>query len=410
MFRRRLIFNNSIITRQAQAQSQSITFKRTMSSTGPVTAKYGPEIKNYFNGNSLNRLSFLREDYAFMNYAIQHETTRFLPLNKLEPALTENKELYYLSYQDVKNVLKNSYEINEEEQIKNWDSKKDACGVNKALTVFLGVDQDDTNGTLSYKDKYYGRAYFAIDVTPYDHSNIKNELEQVVTNTNATYTAVRPNGVIFSAGEAPLFAQARQYVDWNMRNKYCGGCGHRLMSVNAGCKLLCPPTDAGVELPSCETRGRVSNLSFPRTDCVIITVVVDYKGEKMLLGRNKRYVGNMYSCLAGFLEPAESIEECVRREVWEESGVKVGRVVLHSTQSWPYPSNIMCGAIAECIDSKESSHEIYLEHDPELADAQWFSFEVVRKALRGDETYMVLPPKQAIAHLLIDSVVNGSSL
>lgn len=107
--------------------------------------------------------------------------------------------------------------------------------------------------------------------------------------------------------------------------------------------------------------------------------VVSADGQRILLGRQKRWPPYWYSTLAGFLEPAESVEEAVRREVWEESGIRLGRVVVHSTQPWPFPANLMIGAIGQAIPDGE---EIDLGKDPELHDAKWFSLDEVREALR----------------------------
>ena len=145
--------------------------------------------------------------------------------------------------------------------------------------------------------------------------------------------------------------------------------------------------------------------------------VVSSDGTRVLLGRQKRWPPNWYSTLAGFIEPAESIEEAVRREVWEESGVSLGRVVIHSTQPWPYPANLMVGAVAQTIPGGE---DIVLKHDPELEDAKWVELNEVREALRlatsglgegPDEGYkeggLRLPPKTAIANRLLEAVVGG---
>jgi NAD+ diphosphatase len=145
--------------------------------------------------------------------------------------------------------------------------------------------------------------------------------------------------------------------------------------------------------------------------------VVSHDAKRILLGRNKRFPPNWYSTLAGFCEPAESVEEAVRREVWEESGVLLGRVVIHSTQPWPYPANLMIGAIGQALPDGE---KIHLEHDPELEDAKWVEMDEVREALRigtsglgdapGDqykEGGLRLPPKTAIAHQLLQAVVGG---
>lgn len=145
--------------------------------------------------------------------------------------------------------------------------------------------------------------------------------------------------------------------------------------------------------------------------------VISHDARKILLGRQKRWPPHWYSTLAGFVEPAESVEEAVRREVWEESGVTLGRVVIHSTQPWPYPANLMIGAIAQTIEGGE---DIVLKHDPELEDAKWVSFEEVSEALKvgtsglgesAGEGYregnLRLPPRTAIANQLLTAVVGG---
>lgn len=204
------------------------------------------------------------------------------------------------------------------------------------------------------------------------------------------------------------------------------------IQVNAGTKRVCPPTDfASLPTPqagtaptvprnraSCVTRTGVSNLCFPRTDPTVIMAVISHDGKRVLLGRQKRWPPYWYSTLAGFCEPAESVEEAVRREVWEESGVLIGRVVIHSTQPWPYPANLMIGAIGQALPDGE---KIHLEHDPELEDAKWVDMDEVREALKtgtsglGEEPEkgykegaLRLPPKTAIANQLLQAVaING---
>jgi len=235
--------------------------------------------------------------------------------------------------------------------------------------------------------------------------------------------------------KAAIFAQARALLDWNARNPFCAGCGQPTLSVNAGTKRVCPPTDFASlpgtsqgattsekpnDRPSCATRHGISNLTFPRTDPTVIMAVLSHDSKRILLGRQKRWPPNWYSTLAGFCEPAESVEEAVRREVWEEAGVLLGRVVIHSTQPWPYPANLMIGAIGQALPDGE---KIHLEHDPELDDARWVEIEEVRDALRvgtsnlGEEPGkeykeggLRLPPKTAIANQLLTAVVSGQFL
>jgi NAD+ diphosphatase len=230
---------------------------------------------------------------------------------------------------------------------------------------------------------------------------------------------------------AAMYAQGRALLDWNARNPFCAGCGQPTLSVQAGTKRVCPPTDFAPlanaqggsipdtpnERPSCATRHGVSNLCFPRTDPTVIMAVVSHDGKRVLLGRQKRWPQYWYSTLAGFCEPAESVEEAVRREVWEESGVLLGRVVIHSTQPWPYPANLMIGAVAQALPDGE---QILLKHDPELEDAKWVELDEVREALRvgvsglGEdpspeykEGGLRLPPPTAIANQLLQAVTGG---
>ena len=210
-------------------------------------------------------------------------------------------------------------------------------------------------------------------------------------------------------------------IDWNTRNSFCAGCGNLNLSLHAGYKRVCPPTDASpsassVERSDCPTRHGVSNVCFPRTDPTMIAAVVSADGQRVLLGRGPNYPRHWFSTLAGFIEPGESVEEAVRREVREEAGVRVGRVIIHSTQPWPYPSSLMIGAIAQALPGGE---DITLE-DKELESAKWFSMDEVRTALKFctgpleekvpegyKEGDLRLPPSQAIANQLITAVSQG---
>jgi NAD+ diphosphatase len=219
-----------------------------------------------------------------------------------------------------------------------------------------------------------------------------------------------------------MYGQARALLDWNARNPFCAQCGQPTLSVNAGTKRACPPTDTAGgtvrERKPCATRGTVSNLSFPRTDPTVIMGVLSADGTKILLGRQRRWPKDWYSTLAGFLEPGESIEEAVRREVWEESGVHVGRVVLHSSQPWPFPASLMIGAIGQALPG--DGENIFLGNDQELESAKWFTMQEVKNALtngtRGlgeapppgyKEGDLRLPPQTAIANRLMTALVEG---
>lgn len=428
---------------------------------GRLQQYYGPEPSTYYAGSHLNRVSFLRDDYKFLNLAVNHPQTRFLVLDNLNPPLlvipgsediTSSKVeqwneprhaqqtisfLTRSSSPAIAEFIGNPFETEEVTQIENWDSKRDALGADeKPLIVFLGLDtsadpanavsyqKKDQDGTTHVGEVYKGQAYFAVDASSaYLKSEVLQSRAKAVLESpdlvKATYKLGRFQ-IRLSPSEASLYAQARMYVDWNARNRFCGGCGVPNMSVNGGCKLTCPGKDAGIDLPPCPTRGTISNLSFPRTDSSVIAAIVNYAGDKMLLGRNRRFPPGFFSCLAGFMEPAETVEDCVRREIWEESGVTVGRVIIHSTQPWPFPANIMIGCIGQVIDDSEAAHAIHLGHDPELEECSWYDIKklsaAVELASQGSmgqrpvglaEGQPQLPPPEAIAFTLIEAITSG---
>jgi len=179
--------------------------------------------------------------------------------------------------------------------------------------------------------------------------------------------------------ELASLAQARSYLHWHSVNQFCGRCGGPLQMRGGGTSRTCP--SCNVEI-------------FPRVDPVVIMLAID--GERCLLGRQARFAPGMYSALAGFLEPGETIEEAVRREVMEESGIRVGRVAYHSSQPWPFPHSLMIGCHAEALSTE-------VDRDAEeLEDCRWFGREEVRTMLAGNHPDGLKAPfPMAIAHHLI---------
>ncbi|KAI0476936.1 NUDIX hydrolase domain-like protein [Xylaria cf. heliscus] len=383
-----------------------------------LSRKFGREVANYFSGSPLNRVSFLRGDHAFLNAAFGHPSTSFLLLDNYSPLAKDTANLAYVSKEDVVPLTgPEPFKETEAEQIKSFNST-----ITQPVILFLGLDEKKKD--FEYRE-YKGNPYFAIDVTP--KGSIEEKAKSVIEAVKAKQgVSFIPGGrlLTLNAPEAAIYAQARALLDWNARSPFCGGCGERTMSVNAGTKRVCPPTDlAGVpeggepkQRADCPTRHGVSNLCFPRTDPTVIMAIVSSDGTKLLLGRGKRYPPGWYSTLAGFLEPGESIEEAVRRETWEESGVHVGRVVIHSSQPWPYPANLMIGAIGQATPGGET---INLGNDPELEDAKWYTFDEVREAMggsavafgepvpEGEQGKLRIPPQTAIANRLMAAVIDG---
>ncbi|KPI42090.1 putative NADH pyrophosphatase [Cyphellophora attinorum] len=380
--------------------------------------KFGKEVVNYFGSSPLNRLSFLREDYGFLAGAFDHPTTKFLCFKNLSPLQKSQTEIHHATLQELKPLApENPYAKTEKEIIESFDSRNVT-----AQFVFLGIDEKVTDG---YKFRNFtGAPHFAVDITP--KAPYAEAAEKIIEGFNAKgYSfAEGMRAMFYHADVAAEYAQGRHYLDWNARNTFCGTCGHRTLSVNAGAKRVCPPIDKAESPPereACSTRTTLSNLTFPRTDPTIIVAVLSHDSKRLLLGRQKRWPPYWFSTLAGFIEPAESVEDAVRREVWEEAGVVLSRVLIHSTQPWPYPANLMIGAIAQVAAPEDEN--IKLDNDPELETAKWFTLDEIEEALRvgtsglGDpapegyvEGNLRLPPPTAIAHQLISAVVKGGFL
>jgi NAD+ diphosphatase len=190
---------------------------------------------------------------------------------------------------------------------------------------------------------------------------------------------VRPAAAAMPDGRAAMLAQARSLLAWHDRHPHCSVCGALTRVVKGGYQRLCTNEACKAE-------------HFPRTDPVVIMLVTD--GDRCLLGRPPRLPAGIYTTLAGFLEPGETIEDAVAREIWEEAGVRVGRVRYIASQPWPFPSTLMIGCFAEA-----KTHEIRMDAT-ELEDVRWFTRDETRAALAGRGSFSC-PPPFAIAHSLI---------
>ena len=188
-------------------------------------------------------------------------------------------------------------------------------------------------------------------------------------------------GTVLPADEANLAAHARALVLWHNATLYCGRCGSASQPEAGGNSRRCLNPDCGQEI-------------FPRTDPAIIVLVKN--GDRCVLGRQAAWPDGRYSTIAGFVEPGESLEDAVRREVYEETNIRVASVQYHSSQPWPFPSSLMLGFVAEAV-----SEEISL-NDGELEDARWFT----RNELKSGE--VGLPFRISIARRLVDHFINGT--
>ena len=233
-------------------------------------------------------------------------------------------------------------------------------------TVFLGMHGDV--------------AHFAVEIPENRDPENSGPLAGL-----GTFADLRQAVAVLDPGEASILAQAKAMVDWHARHRFCSVCGSPSAPRSAGYSRRCTSEACKAE-------------HFPRTDPVVIMLAC--RGDKALLGRQKIFPPGMYSALAGFVEPGETIEEAVRREVKEEAGIEVGAVRYHSTQPWPFPSSLMIGCIAEA-----TSETIEMDGE-ELEDARWVDRATLARALAGDRgAGLFVPPSFAIAHMLVKAWV-----
>jgi len=194
----------------------------------------------------------------------------------------------------------------------------------------------------------------------------------------ASLVGLRDVAAMSALADANLLAHATGLLNWHRRHRFCANCGHPTASGEAGYVRVCP--NCGVQ-------------HHPRVDPVVITLVHD--GDRVLLGRNANWPERRFSCLAGLVEPGESLEEAVAREVGEEAGITVSDVRYVSSQPWPFPASLMLGF--ETTYDAGDPHP----HDGELQAVQWFTRDELRRAAAGDSDFAI-PPPLAIARRLMD--------
>jgi NAD+ diphosphatase len=218
-----------------------------------------------------------------------------------------------------------------------------------------------------------------LDAPTIESLKTRNDLKLIDLRTIAMQGAV-------AAEHLPPLAEAKALLSWHARHRFCANCGAVTLFTQGGWRRDCP---------ACKTEH------FPRTDPVVIMLPV--AGERCVLGRSPRFPQTMWSCLAGFCEPGESIEEAVRREVAEEVGLTCARVKYFASQPWPFPSSLMIGCHAEAL-----SEEIVIDKS-EIEEARWFDREELQLMLaRKHPERLATPPPIAIAHHIIrDFIEHG---
>jgi NAD+ diphosphatase len=219
-----------------------------------------------------------------------------------------------------------------------------------------------------------GAPRFAVALDPAAAEMLKTRDDLSVIDLRSIAT----RGLV-DAEHLPPLAEGKALLHWHARHRFCPNCGGPTQSLEGGWRRDCP---------SCKVQH------FPRTDPVAIMLAV--RGEQCLLGRSHRFQSGMWSCLAGFIEPGEAIEDAVRRETREEAGIVCGRVQYFASQPWPFPHSLMIGCHAEAL-----TQDIVIDRS-ELADARWFSREEAASMIaRAHPEGFTAPVPVAIAYHII---------
>jgi NAD+ diphosphatase len=317
--------------------------------------------EHFFSSEHIDRAAVQRRDEAWVNEKLGAEETLFVPVWReksfVDSAEAEGDTEYRLSGRPdappaperrLKAVL-----LRADEATPLLDGHRRA--------VLLGESGPHT--------------YFALDLSDLDDAKGHRSLAG-----RGDFVGLRRIGPMLDRFDGGLLAYARAMTRWHQQNTYCGACGAKTVMLEAGFLRRCTDAECGQQ-------------HFPRTDPAIIVAVTH--GERVLLGRQAKWDATWYSVLAGFVEPGESLEQAVRREVKEEAGIAVGEVRYDSSQPWPFPSSLMIGFVAEALDD-----DIRLGDD-ELEDARWFTRAEIDAAVEAGE--LRLSPRTSISRHLIES-------
>jgi NAD+ diphosphatase len=318
---------------------------------------------NYYTAPGFERAGLKRRDMEWIREQAGHAASQFVPVWRSQNLVVDLDEAepraIVLTAESVTTLL--------------GDGDPDAHLAEGRL-VFLGVIEE--------------RPHFAVDLS---HMEAPDEALRSpalaasgIPEGGARFADLRQLAGRLARHEGALLALARAMLFWHSRHRFCGMCGSPTLSEEAGHMRRC-------------TNAECKAMHFPRTDPAVIMLVAD--GERVLLGRNKNFPPGMYSTLAGFVEPGESLEDAVAREVREETAIEVGQVVYHSSQPWPFPANIMLGFHAVATTS-----EITVDYG-ELEDAKWFERDWLLS--HTDDNSFRLPRLDSIARRLVEDWLHG---
>ena len=239
------------------------------------------------------------------------------------------------------------------------------CGQNSNWQNPVLLNLDDQN-----------HATFVVQLPPEAENSIVSENIKLIELRSLAMQSCLPHG------QVGMLAQARSLLQWHEFHKFCANCGEKTKAKDAGYQRKCP---------SCERQH------FPRVDPVVIMLV--RHEDNFLMGRGVHFPDGHFSALAGFVEPGETLEDATRRETFEETGVKVGKVEYMMSQPWPFPSTLMIGMLAHAV-----STNIVLDKQ-ELEEARWFGFDEIGQMMNHSHPKQLsLPPTMSIAYQMMKQI------
>jgi len=301
--------------------------------------------KIYYNNALLDRSSILRKDKQFLTNILQSKDVNFIPM-------WEDENYFVLDNEEIKPLIlkKNELELN---------------------TNRISLDE------MIFLGKINEKFYFSVNLK----SKVKKDTLGIIQGDIITDQLRNVIGSLTELDSSYL-ALAKGMTFWHEKNKFCGVCGSKTKIEEAGFVLKC-------------VNKNCNQSHFPRTDAAIITLVSNK--DKVLLARSSRFPQKMYSTLAGFVEPGESLELALKREVFEEVGVNVNKIEYFQSQPWPFPASLMLGFFAETEDTK-----LNVDKD-EIEDANWFDISQLKDLTHPDITYgFKLPRFDSIARRLVN--------
>lgn len=275
--------------------------------------------------------------------------------------------------------------------IVHWRGKPLMCGERQGELARLPLDHPimrEATAPPLLLGRENGAVIFAHDISPWQPEGQDTDSVGAFRDASSQHYPGTPGDHLFydlkqkmwwiSPRDAELSATARAVMGWHRSHRFCSACGAESEMAQSGWQRICPACGAS---------------HFPRTDPVVIMLITH--GNSVLMGRSPGWPEGMYSLLAGFVEPGETIEAAVRREVFEEAGIDVGQVDYLSSQPWPFPSSLMFGCHGEALSDR-------IEIDPtEIEDARWISREEMMQVFAGDHPVLGAPRKGAIAEFIL---------